>query len=423
MTTDGFRRVGRCRLNSKEREAGAARSGILDAMALRILWASPLPPVRSGVSDYAVEVLRPLSRMADVRVLTPPNSERAPELPSDLVSLLAPPETAGKPDEILVAHFGNNPYHRWIIERCRGRRTVAVVHDLILHHLLVHEFLDAGADPEGFMGAMREAHGDSGEALARARTFGLTGRLDPFLFPALKALLGDAEALICHSEFGRRVLSREFPGIPVLRMKLPVADPGPLDRLRVRERLGISDQEILMMHLGFLTPEKGLASILGGLAAARGVGVNARLLLVGEESGDVESLALAERLGIGPAVSSTGWLTWDEMIAVPAAADIGVVLRVPSAGETSAAVARFLACGTPTAVIAQRQFLEWPREVAPRITPGPSMTAEIGRLLKQLSEDSDWNARRSAARAVYLDGHKPEQAAEAMVDFLEGLEV
>ncbi|RLE28174.1 MAG: hypothetical protein DRJ65_00450 [Acidobacteria bacterium] len=380
-----------------------------------------MPPVRSGVSDYAVELLRPMSRSVDVRILTPPNSEGPPELPSELASLLVPLETPGIPGEIFVAHFGNNPYHRWIIEQSRGRRTVAVVHDLVLQHLLVHQMLDVTKDSDAYAAAMREAHGDSGVALAQARSFGVSGRLDPFLFPALKALLGDAEALICHSEFGRRELVRLFPGRPVLRMRLPVADPGPLDRSKIREKLEISDQEILMMHLGFLTPEKGLAAILGGLAAARGSGINARLLLVGQEAEGVGVQAVAERLGIGPSVTSTGWLTWDEMVTAPVAADVGVVLRVPSAGETSAAVVRFLACGTPAAVIARRQFLEWPEKVAPRITPGPSTIAEIARLLRRIPEDDDWQDRRPAARAFYEDGHMPQQAAETMAEFLKSL--
>jgi glycosyltransferase involved in cell wall biosynthesis len=206
-------------------------------------------------------------------------------------------------------------------------------------------------------------------------------------------------------------------------MGLPLADPGPVDRWKIRETLGISDGEILMMHLGFLTPEKGLGAILGGLAAARSGGVNARLVLVGEDAGGAELKTAAESLGVGAAVTSTGWLPWDQMITVPAAADVGVVLRVPSAGETSAAVIRFLACGTPAAVIAQRQFLEWPEAAAPRITPGPPMTAEIARLLRRVSEDVNWKDRRTAARAAYEDGHTPEHAAKAMVNFLASLEV
>ena len=204
-------------------------------------------------------------------------------------------------------------------------------------------------------------------------------------------------------------------------MKLPVADPGPLDRSEIRQKFGIRDSGILMMHLGFLTPEKGMGAILGGLAAARAGGVDVHLLLVGEEAGADELKSAVERLGVASSVRSTGWLSWEELITVPAAADVGVVLRVPSAGETSAAVLRFLACGTPAAVIAQRQFLEWPAEIAPRITPGPAMTAEIARLLRRISEDAEWSVRRSAARKAYEVDHTPDEAAKAMVNFFENL--
>ncbi len=390
-------------------------------MALRILWASPLPPVRSGVSDYAVEVLQALNRVIDVRILTPPESEGAPDLPSDLLPLLAPAETKAAPGEILLAHLGNNRYHRWILEQAQARRSVAVVHDLVLHHLLVHQRLEVAADPDGFSAAMFEAHGESGTALAKARTFGLTGRLDPFLFPALKAVIGTAEALMCHSEFGRIQLAREFPKIPLLKMDLPVVDPGPVDRMALRRDLGIPENEIMVMHLGFLTPEKGMADILGALAAARRLGINARLVLVGEGSSSDGLTEAAERLGVASHLTVTGWLPWERMIRVPAAADVGIVLRAPSAGETSAAVVRFLACGTPTAVIGRRQFLEWPEEVAPRITPGPSTAADITRLLLQISHDRGWMPRREAARAVYEAGHTPEQAAETIVNFVGSL--
>lgn len=390
-------------------------------MAVPIFWVSPLPPVRSGVSDYAVEILRPLSALTEVRILTPPDSQGEPHLPPDLARLLVPHETVADSEEVIVTHFGNNPYHQWIFDWCRDRRTVAVVHDTVLHHLLVHDTLDVGRGPEAFEAAMGVAHGQAGTALASAREFGLTGRLDPFLFPALKAVLGQAKAMICHSNFARILLEKDFPGQRVLQMGLPAADPGPLDRAEIRKTLGVSESEILMMHLGFLTPEKGMNSILAGLAAARSCGVDARLLLVGEDGGGTELKKVAGSLGICDAVASTGWLEWNEMISVPAAADVGVVLRVPSAGETSAAVVRFLACGTPAAVIAQRQFLEWPSSAAPRITPGPSMAAEIARLLRQVSKARAWEDRRSAARRSYEDLHTTDKAARTMVEFLRRL--
>ena len=105
-----------------------------------------------------------------------------------------------------------------------------------------------------------------------------------------------------------------------------------------------------------------------------------------------------------------------------AAADLGVVMRTPSAGETSAAAVRFLATGTPVAVSGLHQFLEWPEEAAPRVTPGPSAPAELARLLAEAWAGGEvWEARRRAARAAYEENHRPEKAAKAIVEFLEAL--
>jgi glycosyltransferase involved in cell wall biosynthesis len=149
--------------------------------------------------------------------------------------------------------------------------------------------------------------------------------------------------------------------------------------------------------------------------------VSVRVLLLGErgEVGHLDRVVAA--CGLEDAVAATGWVAWEDMIRMPAAADLGVVLRVPSAGETSAAVVRFLACGTPVAVIGQRQFLEWPEAVAPRITPGPSAQAEVTRLLIDAVRDREWESRRAAARKTYMNQHRPDDIAVNLVDFLSSL--
>ena len=390
-------------------------------MAVRILWASPLPPTRSGVSDYAVELLEVLVERAAVRILEPPPPYGNPELPPSLGGRLVPTDVVPEAGEIVLAHFGNNPYHDWIADRFGGENVVAVVHDQVLHHLLVHRTLVEERSPVDFERLLRSSHGDGGGALARARRFGLGGRLDPFFFPALDAVIQRPRALICHSRFGLERLRRYFPGRPVLFMDLPAVDPGAIDRGEIRRTLGIGDRETVAMHLGFLTPEKGVVPILEGLAAARSTGADVRLLMVGDDSGAEDFRAAVKRIGIEDIVGFTGWLDWGDMIRVPAAADLGIVLRVPSAGETSAAVVRFLACGTPVAVNGRRQFLEWPAEVASRITPGPSAAADIARLLAVAAEGAEDEQRRKAARELYLRRHTPERAADRLVEFLDAL--
>jgi glycosyltransferase involved in cell wall biosynthesis len=174
------------------------------------------------------------------------------------------------------------------------------------------------------------------------------------------------------------------------------------------------------MHIGFMTPEKGVHEVLGGLAAARRCGVNARLVLVGEGRGFDTIRRVATDLGVADYLSCTGWVATGDFPQLPAAADLGIVLRTPTAGETSAAAVRFLACGTPVAVVGLRQFLELPEPAAPRITPGASASADVARLLASVQARSDdWADRRRAARAAYDAAHRPEDAAEDLLKFLE----
>jgi glycosyltransferase involved in cell wall biosynthesis len=269
---------------------------------------------------------------------------------------------------------------------------------------------------------LNEAHGAAGAAVARARQLGLTGSMDPFLFPARGAFLGSVSGVIVHSRWAEGVMAHEFPDVPRARMGLAVADPGNVVRAAERGRLGISPDEVVLMHLGFLTPEKGLEQILTGVAAAKQSGVPVRLLLVGEGKGLDGVRRAAAAVGVEGLVSATGWVEPEAFPAIPAAADLGIVLRTPSAGETSAAAVRFMAAGTPVAVGGMRQFLEWPEEAAPRITPGPSAPAELARLLAFAAAGGKaWDLRRQAARAAYEADHRPADAAEALVGFLESL--
>ena len=373
------------------------------------------------MSDYAVELLGELGSRARVRVLEPPEWHRPDNWSLSGTVELVPSDTAPSSDEISLIHLGNNSHHRWLLDRLGGPRTVVVMHDLVLHHLLVEATVGEG-DDECFEKELVIAHGESGLALARARRVGVSGARDPFLFPARGAFLEGAEGVIVHSRWAERIVTAEHPEIPVAAVGLPAADPGEFDRGEQRRRLGVADDDVVLMHLGFLSPEKGLADVLTGAAAAVRAGVPARLLLVGEGGGLDDLLAAAARVGVSDRVAGTGWMPPDEFLRIPAAADLGIVLRTPSAGETSAAAVRFLACGTPVAVGGTKQFLEWPESAAPRITPGPPAPAEIARILAEAaSGGATWEEHRRAARAAYESGHRPADTARQMIGFLETL--
>jgi glycosyltransferase involved in cell wall biosynthesis len=392
---------------------------------VRLVWASPLPPTRSGVSDYAVELLPEVARRARVRVVAPPDWRPGHDWPSALE--VVPTDYRAEDDEIQVVHLGNNPYHGWVLPRLRAPNVVVVLHDVVLHHLLVERYLRDGGDTgqSTYRDALEMAHGAGGSALARARAAGVTGRRDPFLFPGRRFFLERAAGIVVHSAHARRRVAAELPEVPMAELKLPVADPGELDRGALRAELDLAPTDVVVMHLGFLTHDKGVHEVVTALGAAVAAGVPARLVLVGE--GELlERLAHAvDSVGLQGRVATTGWVPAERFPGLPAAADLGVVLRTPSAGETSAAVLRFLACGTPVVVHGQAQFLEWPEPAAPRVTPGPGCGAELARWLVSAWQDGSagsWSRRRVMARQTYEDGHRPPQVAEQMVRFLSRIQ-
>ena len=383
----------------------------------RILWGSPLPPTHSGVADYAVELLPALADCAGVRVLEPPDWNPPDHWPASLE--MVPGDTPPLKDEVVLLHLGNNPHHLWLLPRLRSDSCVVVLHDAVLHHLLVESTSNSTGIGPSLETELVLAHGSAGASLARARNAGHHGRLDPFLFPARRAFLGKARAVVVHSDWAANLLAREFPELTVGMVALTVADPQPVDREASCAALGIDPEETVLMHLGFLSQEKGLEEILTGVAAAARTGIDLRFVVVGEGRGEALMKRVAEDLGLGDRVQVTGWLAPEIFAKIPAAADLGVVLRTPSAGETSAAALRFLACGVPVAMGGGRQFLELPEAAAPRLTPGPSAAADLARLLGKVCDGGE-SARKLAAREVYEASHRPETVAAQLIDFLTG---
>lgn len=366
------------------------------------------------MADYAVELLPELAKISRLRVIRPPDWTEPEDWPDGIETVATGCER--RDDEIELLHLGNNPYHLWLLQRLRQGGAMVVLHDAVLHHLLVESTLDH--DAAGELGReLERSHGSAGRALTAARVAGHHGRLDPFLFPARPSFLRHAAGVLVHSAWAAGEVASELPDMPVRELNLTVADPAPVDRAAVRSRLGLGDRETVLMHLGFLSRAKGLEEILGGFATAVRAGLNGRLVIAGAGIGGEVLRAAVDRLGLDERVGMTGYIEPEVFPGLPAAADLGVVLRTPSAGETSAATLRFLACGVPVAVGGRRQFLEWPERAAPRLTPGPAASAELARLLGEVGT-AGWDQRRSAAREAYEAGHRPEQVAEQLVDAL-----
>lgn len=388
---------------------------------LALDYLSPLPPVRSGIADYSVDLLPHLAARADMRVFALAGLPVAPEIraawhpeASDAIE-----RGVGAGGRLPLYHMGNNRYHFEVLRLALERPGVVVLHDLFLHHLRLDSTLGRGRGREDFdlyCRRLEEDEGWIGEAAARVKRWSAYGEAPVFALPARRTLLRRQRGVLVHGEWAARELREEDPDLRVRAVPMGIPLPPAADALAGREfrvRYGLPLDAPLLGSFGFQTPIKRTDAVIAALAAPGLERVH--LLVVGESSGlDIDELARAA--GVADRVTHLGFLPYDQFEAAIAASDLCLNLRYPTAGETSASLLRVLAVGRPAIVSDYAQFAELPAEIALKVPPGDGEAEALAEALRALLARPDrLRAMGEAAREHVRAYNDPAAAADAVV--------
>lgn len=390
----------------------------------RLALVTPLPPVRSGIADYARDLLPFVARDFDVTVFV---EDRHPRLAAGRQG-----EVAVRPAselrasaagfDHLVYQMGNNVHHRFVLELARGLPGIVVLHDVVLHHLY-EEIAGREDEWERYGEALVESYGEDGRTVLRMKRWRLATQRENFAFPLFESLAARSRGVLVHSETARREVARRLPGTPVHAIPMGIPDSPALERRAARRALGLGDGVPLVGAFGFLIPTKRLDVVAAALRRAWREEPAIRLVLIGEESPGfrVEETFDAAELASGRVVHH-GYVPDAEYRAWMAATDVAVNLRYPTAGETSASLLRLLGGGTCTLVSAYRQFLEIPAAAVVRIPLGSEEETTLAGELVALARDVDRRGRiAAAARAFVLAHHSMEAAARSLREAVLGI--
>ncbi|HEX5761169.1 MAG TPA: glycosyltransferase, partial [Thermoanaerobaculia bacterium] len=335
---------------------------------LRLDVVSPLPPVRSGIADYTLDLLPELAARADVRLVRLPGQPVAPEVAARWRPV--PAEETGADGRLPLYQMGNNHHHEGVLALALARPGVLTLHDLVLHHLLLDQTLGRG-EYEPYEERLAADHGWIGHAAARGKRWGAYGEAPTFALPAHRTLLRRQRGVLVHSAWAAAVVREDDPELRVRQVPMGIPLPPPADPAAgraVRRRFGLPEDAPVVGSIGFQTPIKRTAAALPALAAP---GLEAlHLLVVGEVAPQVDLLEAARRAGVADRVHVTGFVDAETFQAAIAAADLCLNLRYPTAGETSASLLRVLAAGRPAVVSDYAQFADLPATVAVRVPLG-----------------------------------------------------
>ncbi len=385
---------------------------------LNLDYVSPLPPVRSGIADYSLDLLPHLAALADVRLI------RLAGLPVDPAIErawpMAPASETGAGGRLPLYQMGNNRYHIAVLDLALRLPGVLTLHDVVLHHLLLDLTLGRN-EPSGFWdykARLTRDHGWMGEAAALAKRWNAWGDAPVFELPAHRALLRRQRGVLVHSQWAKAFLEEEEIGVPVRAVPMGIPLPPEADEAAgraLRRRFGLPPEGPVLGSFGFQTPIKRTVSAVQALAAPGLKEVH--LLIVGEAAPVMDLEGEARRAGVADRVHVMGFVPYEDFEAAIAAVDLCLNLRYPTAGETSASLLRVLAAGRPAIVSDFAQFADLPIEIAPRVPLGDEEPEALAALLRDLLSDPNrLKAMGRAAREHVRTKHDPSRAAAAVIE-------
>jgi glycosyltransferase involved in cell wall biosynthesis len=366
---------------------------------VRLAYFSPMPPERSGISDYSALLLPALRARIDVEVVKR-GRKRAP-----------------RGTDVALYHVGNDPSaHAWIVEALRKRPGVVVLHDFVLHHLVAGMTLARGKR-DAYLDLMEREHGVAGRLLA----YGVMDKRIPALwesraadFPLATYVLEHATALIVHSRYVRdqaRAAGYEGPidVVPHPAWPVPAVEP---------ERVAAGT---VVACFGVVNASKRIPELLRATTDVRRGHPEVTLLLVGPTAPGFDLDRRLQRLGLtGAGLVRELWVDERRLWALMAGSDVLVNLRHPTMGETSGSVIRGLSLGKPLVVSDVGWFAELPRDVALAIPPGDDEVATLTAALELLVSRPEVRAATGASAAeLARREHDVERVAELYVAALE----
>jgi glycosyltransferase involved in cell wall biosynthesis len=394
---------------------------------LKVNWFSPLPPARSGIAHFAMQVLPVLARHHEV-VLWTDQEQVDPEV--ETVGRVvrydpaAPPWRTINEAVVSIYHMGNHPDFHGAIRRLSVQQPgIIVLHDLCLHDLFFRIWVHSGNDRESYLAALERWYGEEGWHAGKAFcSGGISSEVMSRKFPLTREALRGALGVITHSPHAFEQL-HEVPSCPVAALDFPYAPPAQSRYdASAASHHATSGPPYRLVIFGYLGRNRRLGPVLEALA---GVGERDkfRLDICGELWDEGQVRAQIARLGLGSIVNLHGFLSDDQVGQKLGSSHLAINLRYPSMGEASLSQLQFWDHGLPTLVTRTGWYASLPEDTVAFVRPEQEITDIKTHLCSFLADPGVFRAMGARGRQSLVN-NDPERYVEAMMRFAsEALQV
>jgi len=386
----------------------------------KLAFVSPLPPERSGISDYSAELLPELDKYYDIEIISAQSVISDPYIkanyPIRTVDWFR--ENSTRYDRVLY-QFGNSPYHQHMFRLLEEIPGVVVSHDFYLSSLI--EYMDSQKIED--MSFVRELYYSHGYKAMQE------GILDPKEarkeYPCNLRVLQNALGVIVHSNHFLMLNSSwyglsdgaQYAKIPLLRNSIIS------NHLSVNDKFDVYKDDFVICTFGFLDHTKLNDRLLDAwLASKFAKDKNCKLIFVGENPGGSYGQKLKTKIQksqLRDRIQITGWIDINTYRQYLGCADMAVQLRALSRGETSASVLDCMNYGIPTIVNANGSMTDLPDDGVWKLKDEFSDKELIAALETLWKDKAKRDSLGKRAREIILTQHSPQECARQYFKAIE----
>jgi glycosyltransferase involved in cell wall biosynthesis len=402
----------------------------------RLAFFSPLPPKQSGISDYAVWLLRDLKKHYAIDLYH--DSGYCPALGDTWYEFGCYDYRVFERRAAIVNYratlyqMGNSHYHRFVYEILLRHPGLVTLHDFGLadFHTWYASLPGAPADhlrreiehccPERAAELLSIV---TQQAATREQVVETCMRLGVHLN---RRIFERATSVIVHDAWCVRQIEALFPEYLQRSAVIPHgADVQPVtlvQRQDLRARFHWPQDALVFASLGSLHPLKMNTETVRAFASVVRAFPKALLVFVGDDSGGAEARATVKEMGLEERVRFLGRVSINEFVDLAGAVDVGISLRrPPSNGETSGGLLVLLKAGVPTVVMDVGTFAGYPDHTVCKIPSREEPVAALTRAFLRLASDPEQRIQLGrAARDHVLENHAWSRVATLYRDTIEG---
>ncbi len=389
----------------------------MDQRKRKLLYASPFPPKKSGISDYSEMMVYGLKDYFDVSLLIDDYKPSNEALCRDFeIKIYGKDQIDFDGFDNVLYNVGNCPdFHLYIYDSMLKHPGHMILHDLSIYYLTLEYYRDRIdyysslyriAGPEGFFELKMQ--------LRRGMELLHSGPEMPSKIHLNKELLFASKGVIVHSKYSRDSLSDFCGAPPILQIEMPyVKDPlGQRTKVYLKNTHRIPDDAMVLASFGYIQDTK-----LNHLVCRAVKRLNNELgrciyyVMVG--AGDYVDDYLDGN------IIKTGYIGSPVYNDILERSNIVFGLRYPSMGETSASLIKALGRGKPCFVTDDAWFSELPDNAVIKMSKD-SDENDVYEKLKHYLKDPEALKAVAAKASEYMNSRPTlEQECKRIRDFLK----